>query len=220
MIKSKNESPEKIILRSGSIYYRYSSSTDDIQYSELRNILDNEVNHVFRSLVENVSLIQKVGYDKAAVVSALDLDGNDKVATVYLTKDTAKSLNWIEEGKFTNDETEGSKAYFVTKNVEIKQGISLDYSKTHPLTKTGLTEKVKMPSNQLNAVLWKLKILNNPNFHVPDPHGKTTFHKFTESTQTKILDNYPLPTNESEKNQRKSDLKKLAQEYEAQKNRT
>ena len=103
---------------------------------------------VYESAIDNITLLNKVGIDKAAVVDAHELSGNDQAASVYLTNDTAQNLNWIDSGKFVEDENEGGKAYYVVRKVEIKHGVEIqkpvDFANTHPLTKTALSKKVKI----------------------------------------------------------------------------
>jgi len=120
-IRGEQGVAEKEILREGAIYYRYSASSDEIKYADLRGILDSEREQYFRSLVDSVTLIHKVGIDRAAILDAQELSGDDQVASVYLTNDTAKNLNWIDKGTFVEDKNEGGKAYYVVRKVEIKE---------------------------------------------------------------------------------------------------
>lgn len=212
--KLGNNLPDEILLKNGTIYYRYSSSTEEIKYAELRHLLDEQVNKIFHSLVDNITLLHKVGYDRAAVVNAEELSGDNKIASVYITNDTAKNMNWIKKGHFVEEPNDGENAYYVVRQVEIKHGVEIekptDYNKTHPLTKTTLTKDVKISSNYIDAVNWKIGILDNPEFHVSFPHGKNKIHKFTIEAKTKILNAYPLEVSETE---RQKGLKQVRTEY-------
>lgn len=213
-IRVEQGTTEKEILREGAIYYRYSASSDEIKYADLRNILDNEREQYFKSLVDSVTLINKVGVDKAAIVNAQELSGDDQSASVYLTNDTAKNLNWIDKGRFTEDKNQGGKAYYVVRKVEIKHGIEVpiptDYAKTHPLTKTALSKKVKISPLDFDAVIWKLGIKDNLKFHFSSYHGKNPIHKFTEACTEIILKALPL-----EMEKRRDAIKVIAEEYKA-----
>lgn len=210
ILKNNLGKTDKIILREGAIYYRYSSSSEEIKYPELRNILDNQVTAVFKSLIENVTLVHKVGYDRAAVVDARELSGDDKIASVFITKETAKNLNWIDSGSFTEEPDDGKNAYYVVKKVEVKQGIEVpkptDYNKTHPITKSELMLMVKVNSSEINPVLKAFGIMNDPKYHICTKHGKNKNHKFTPAAKDLILSKLPL---EMDAKQRKDDLKKL-----------
>ncbi|EGR0468986.1 ATP-binding protein [Vibrio cholerae] len=211
-IKLEHGKPEKEVLREGAIYYRYSASTDEIKYADLILMLDREREVYFRSMIDNITLLNKVGVDKAAVVDAHELAGNDQAASVYLTNDTAQNLNWIERGKFVEDESEGGKAYYVVRKVEIKHGVEIqkpvDFAKTHPLTKTDLKNKVKINGVIFDAVIWKLGIKDNPIYHISSNHGKNPIHKFTEASVQFILKHYP-----KDLKNRKEVLKKVYEEY-------
>lgn len=185
---------DKELLREGAIYYRYSSSSDEIKYPELRAILDNRVQQVFHSMVDNITLINKVGYDKAAIVDAQSLSGNDKTTSVYVTTETAKNINWIRKGRFAESDNDADKAYYVTREIEVSHGVEIekpiDPGKTHTLTQTELKKEVSI-SAYIDAVLWKLGLLDNPKFHLSGHHGKNRWHKFRSSTVDKILSAYP-----------------------------
>lgn len=191
---------DRELLREGAIYYRYSSASEEIKHPELKKILDDRVQNVFHSLVDNITLINKVGYDKAAIVDASELSGNDKTTSVYVTTETAKKINWIRKGRFSESEKEGEKAFYVTREIEVRHGVEIekpvDPGKTHKLTKTALLKEVVISSQHLDAVLSKLGLLDNPKYHLSGNHGKNKWHKFTEATKDKILIEYPLDSSD------------------------
>ena len=213
-IRQGQGKPEKVVLREGAVYYRYSASTEEIKFAELRSMLDSEREDYFRSMIDNISLLNQVGHDKAAVVDAHELNGNDQDASVYITKDTAKNLNWIDRGRFVEDASEGKNAYYVVRNVEIRQGIEVpkptDFAKTHPLTKTALMSGVKINGIDFEAITWNLGINNNSTFHIPTSHGKNRLHKYTSKAKDKILETYPL---DMDKKERKFLISFVTQEY-------
>lgn len=187
---------DKELLREGAIYYRYSSTTEEIKYPELANILQERVQKQFRSLIDNITLINKVGLDKAAIVDASNLSGSDKMTSVFITTDTAKNINWIKKGRFSESDSQADKAYYVTREIEIKHGVEIEKpvnpSKTHTLTKTALTKEVRINNCYINSILWKLGLLDNETYHIPIPHGKTILHKYTLSAKNKILAGFPF----------------------------
>lgn len=213
-LRTEQGKTQKEILREGAIYYRYSSSSDEIKYADLRTMLDFEREAFFRSMIDNITLLNKVGIDKAAVVDAQDLAGNDQAASVFITNETAKNLNWIDSGKFVEDENEGQKAYYVVRNVEIKQGVEVptptDFAKTHPLTKTALSREVKISGTDFDAIIWKLGIKDNKLHHISSTHGKNRLHKFTEESKKIILKHYPLDMED-----RRLHIKTVTEEYKA-----
>lgn len=204
---------DKELLREGAIYYRYASACDEIKYPELKGILDERVQDVFKSLVDNITLINKVGLDQAAIVNAYDFSGDGKASSVYVTTETAKKINWIRKGKFTENEVDGEKAYYVTKEVLLSKGVEIekpvDPGKTHVMTKKDLCNAVEI-KNYIFAVLWKLNLFNNQDYHFSGKHGKNTLHKFTLETRDIVLKNYPL-----DMDKRAEVIKQIDAEYKA-----
>ena len=215
-IRTQQGKPEKEVLREGAIYYRYSASSDEIKYADLRIMLDAERETFFKSMVDNITLLNKVGMDKAAVVDAQELSGSDRAASVFLTNNTAQSLNWIDSGRFVENEDDGKKAYYVVRKVEIKHGVEVpkptDFANTHPLTKTALSKSVKISGVNFDAITWKLGIKDNPKYHIFSHHGKNMIHKFKEESRDIILNNFPL---DMEKQKRLEAIKKVTEEYKA-----
>lgn len=206
--------PQKEILREGAIYYRYSASSDEIKYADLKIILDNERENFFKSMIDNITLLNKVGMNRAAVIDAQELSESNNSASMFLTNDTARNLNWIDSGRFVEDEDDGEKAYYVVRKVEIKHGVEIakptDFAITHQLTKTDLCKAVKISTNHIEAVIWKLGIKDNPRYHISTHHGKNRLHKFKEECEKTILEAYPL-----DMEKRLDSIKKAAEEYKA-----
>lgn len=204
---------DKELLREGAIYYRYASASEEIKYPELKKILDDRVQDVFKSLVDNITLINKVGLDQAAIVNAYDFSGDGKASSVYVTTETAKKINWIRKGKFAENDADGEKAYFVTKEVLLNKGVEIekpvDPGKTHVMTQKDLCNAVNI-TNYISAVLRKLGLLNNPMYHLSGKHGKNTWHKFTLESKEIILQNYPL-----DMDKRSEVIKQIDAEYKA-----
>ena len=132
------------------------------KYADLKIILDNERENFFKSMIDNITLLNKVGMDRAAIIDAQELSESNNSASVFLTNDTARNLNWIDSGRFVEDEDDGEKTYYVVRKVEIKHGVEIakptDFAKTHQLTKTALCKVVKISGANFEAVIWKLGI--------------------------------------------------------------
>lgn len=213
VIKSAQGKSNKEVLREGAIYYRYGASSDEIKYAELKKILDIERENFFKSMIDNITLLNKVGTDRAAIVNAEEMSQSDHPASIYLTSNTAKNLNWIDSGRFAESQDDSENAYYVVRKVEIKHGVEVakptDFSKTHPLTKTELSRRVKISGRNLDAVTWKLGIKDNPVFHISSKHGKNMIHKFKTQCVDIILEEYPLNMDQ----ERSVIIKKVAKEY-------
>jgi len=204
-------------LREGAIYYRYYGQTREIGYSELKSIIDEHAKKIFDSIIQNVTIIKKIGYEKSSIVDATNLSEDGNNATVFINNETAKHLNWIYKGRFSQSTENSDKAYYVKRTVTLKQGMSIDrptsYSKTHTMTQTEMLRNLQIKNTQiLRAIQWKHPKLMSEEFYVEDVHGKNSLHKFTPSALQEILFLYPLDTPD-----RKSILKRLKEEWEAAK---
>ena len=197
--KVLNKQTQKIemLLRAGAIYYRYNSSSTEIKHSELKTIIDHKVKEVFSSLIDNIKLTKKIGHNNVAMINIEDVQKDNKRASVYMTKEAVKNVNWIKKGKFSEDE-DSNKAFYVTREVFIKKGIELysDPDKTHPLIQKDFCERVCISANYIKAVLIDVEIIekngnNNEKYYLSGNNGKNKWHKFSESAVEKVLEKYP-----------------------------
>lgn len=104
------------VIRDGTIYYRSAGSTRPINYSELSVMLDERENNRIKSLMENLKVIEKIGVQNAGIV-----DMKEGASHLYLSKETARGLSFIDRGRFV--EEEGAPAYVVLGNVDLNQVI-------------------------------------------------------------------------------------------------
>lgn len=192
----ENGKNDKLLLREGAIYYRYSSSCDEIKYSELHKILHERTQNVFKSLVESVNIINTIGQQKVAIVNIDEIGGDNQTANVYVTNETAKNINWIQKGRFVESQDAGEKAFYVTRQIEIKHGLEIrkpeDPAKTHPLTKAALCSETNIKSHHIDTVLIHLTLVNVQEYHLTGNHGKKIWHQFSESAKLNILTAFPL----------------------------
>jgi hypothetical protein len=71
--------------------------------------------------MENLRIMQKVGFDRIGVVD-VSLDAKlGKETRLYVSKETAKSLNFIDQGRLVETESEGAPAYVVMGTVQLNQ---------------------------------------------------------------------------------------------------
>lgn len=206
--EKKGKKQDVQILREGAIYCRYGTETLEIKYPELKSIIDSQVEKVFKSLVEQINIIKNVGYDKAVITNAKDLSENSNVASVYITNEIAKNMNWIDSGNFTKTPKDGKNAFYVTRTVELKHGIKSDYSDSHKYTKKDFAKIVKINSIYLDSVFKELRIYDNKKDHVITPHGKNRIHKINDNAKRLVLEKYPL-----DMKARDEQIKKIYKKY-------
>ncbi|EAL9251072.1 ATP-binding protein, partial [Campylobacter coli] len=143
----KNNGKKQEILE-GEIYYRYSGRSEKIRYSELKNILDKNLEIERQKWREHIENIARIGPKN---VKMLDLlrgeidDGNGK--KIVVDRELLKELHLVTEGKFV--EKDGAptlmlvgtiqngeivvpnlnleKDYFTTKELLERLGLSLSH---------------------------------------------------------------------------------------------
>ncbi len=194
-IQQEKGAPTKHVLNEGTIYYRYSTSTVDIKYPALREMLDNSVKKAVKDFTDTMNMVSKIGHERFVIIDEKNLIGKDKKTPVYITDETVDNIKWIRKGQFTQEDT-GDKAMVVVgetefhKVVEVEKGV--DYNKTHCFIQRSLAKVTSIRETHIKAVVWKLGLLENEAYHVSTAHGKQVWHKFTEATKDEILKHYPL----------------------------
>lgn len=195
--EKKDGQKGEILLRPGAIYYRYSSSSIEIKYSELKDIIDQKVKEVFSSLIDNIKLTKEIGYNNVAMVGLEDLKNNNKKVPVYMTKESVKNINWIKKGKFS-EEKDASNAFYVTQEVTIMSGLKVyqNPEDDYPIIKKDLQKKVEISPAYINKILEHVGILRGgeciKKYSTSLFHGKTKLYKFNQNAVNKILEKYPL----------------------------
>lgn len=122
-IDSNGTQKDRQITNEGSIYYRYSAKSRNIDYSELNSILEERERRKMQSILETLKAVEKIGFEKVGVVDATALAQPEGLTNLYISKETAKSMNFIEQGRFTESDEEGSPAYYITRQVRLNEAI-------------------------------------------------------------------------------------------------
>lgn len=130
-----NRTTNKEVLKEGAIYYRYSAKSELIKYSELNTIIIDRDRKRIQNILETLRLAEKVGYDKVGFVDAGRWGEGSQVSELMITETAAKSLNFIEEGKFVEKSGDGDPAYYVLGKVNLREvvvGVLDDEDKNLP----------------------------------------------------------------------------------------
>jgi hypothetical protein len=120
-IADKKGARDVLILQEGAIYYRYAGQSRLIGYPELVELLEERDNHRILTFMENLRIMQKVGFDRIGVVDVSLAAKPGKETRLYVSKETAKSLNFIDQGRLVETESEGAPAYVVMGTVQLNQ---------------------------------------------------------------------------------------------------
>jgi hypothetical protein len=159
----KGNKRDVLILQESAIYFRYAGQTKTIGYSDLQHMLADREAAYLRKMMETLQVVQKVGLASAGVV-----DLSAPRSSIYMSKETAKGLNFIDRAKLV--EEKGAPAYAIMGNVEVKDVVhapldeadknlpSETAEKLLPLVKEIYGEQTKFSPSQVTQLLKHLKI--------------------------------------------------------------
>ncbi|MCW2152898.1 AlbA family DNA-binding domain-containing protein [Bradyrhizobium elkanii] len=165
----KGNRKDVLILQESAIYFRYAGQTKIIGYADLQNMLAEREASYLRKMMETLQVVQKVGLGSAGVV-----DLSAPRSSIYMSRETAKGLNFID--KATVVEEKGAPAYAVMGNVEVKDVIhapldeadknlpSETAQKLLPLVREAYGRDARISPSQVTQLLKHLKI-DGDNIH-------------------------------------------------------
>jgi uncharacterized ATP-binding protein UU034 len=193
-IISIDEAPEKPIvckkgasgiLREGAIYYRYRGETKEIEYPELKKLLDIEKEKERILWMKHIEKIRIVGPRNIEILDLYRGEISYGEQKILLDKDLLSKLNIIKEGSFTEREGEGIP---VLKLIgEIEGLIDIDNAlpnpeEMFPLRTSQIQERLGINRYQMQAIIFTLDLKSKPKFHLKITNGKNTIHKYAERT--------------------------------------
>jgi hypothetical protein len=108
----------------GMIYYRQAGQTRPIYHTELREILDQRDTEKLQSFLQNLKIISEVGPQKVGIVDVSRGVVPGEATRLYVSRETARNLNFIERGRFVESQDEGDPAYVVIGNVQLNQVVA------------------------------------------------------------------------------------------------
>jgi len=205
------------IVREGAIYYRYRAETKEIEYAELKGILDKEKEKEKLLWMQHIQKISMIGPQNVNLFDTYKGEisvGNGKI---LLDKSIIDKIKFIKEGKFVEKDGEGIPTLRLVGEIEglIEPEISIPSDSLYPLFTKDLTERLELNNHEIKCVLAKLNVKGNPKFHTEIKSGKNSnsLHKYSESliplikrmlNRDKFLETCLSDYRESTKNNRKS----------------
>ncbi|NLI35019.1 MAG: ATP-binding protein [Bacteroidales bacterium] len=166
------------ILREGAIYYRYRAETKEIEYAELKNILDKEREKERILWIKHIDKIATVGPRNVHLLDSYKGEveiGNEKV---IIDESILKQINFIKEGHFT--EKDGAPTLKLIGNVSgvISKESTIPSDELYPLRTKDLQDSLCLNSYQMQSIIYKLKIKEKPKYHTAIANGRNTIHKY------------------------------------------
>lgn len=112
------------LLQQGAIYYRQAGQTRPIHHLELRTMLERRDADRLASFMQNLKIISEVGPDKIGILDMSKGAAEGDMTRLFLSRETARHLNFIERGRFVESEDEGDPAYMVIGSVQLNQAVA------------------------------------------------------------------------------------------------
>lgn len=112
------------LLQQGAIYYRQAGQTRPIYHLELRTMLERRDADRLAAFMQNLRIISEVGPDKIGILDMSKGTAQGNATRLYLSRETARHLNFIERGRFVESVDEGDPAYMVIGSVQLNQALA------------------------------------------------------------------------------------------------
>lgn len=173
------------LLREGAIYYRYRAETKEIEFAELKNLLDKEKEKEKLMWMQHIQKIAQIGPQNVSLFDTYKGEISVGGGKILLEKSIIDKLNFIQKGKFTESEEEGLPTLRLVGDIEglVEQNIILNSEKIYPLLTKDLKEKLTLNSHDVMCILWKLNIKGNKKYHTEIRLGdkSNSTHKYAEA---------------------------------------
>ena len=180
VVCTKNKSE---ILREGAIYYRYRGQTKEIEYPELKRLLDKEKEKERTLWMQHISTIAQIGPQNVHLLDGVkgEMNVNDK--KIIIDKNLIDKINFIKEGHFTDKEGEGLPTLKLIGSIEgadIEDKLVISQDDPSLLTTKELQDKLHLNSYEIQAILFAFNVKKNPKFHTQIKTGKSNIvHKYS-----------------------------------------
>lgn len=179
------------ILREGAIYYRYRGETKEIEYPELKRILEKEREKERILWIKHIERIAMVGPQNIHLFDRYNGEITYGDSKILLDKSLIDQLNFIKEGHFTEKEGEGLPTLKLVGTIDGLVDVDnamIDPNAMYPLTTGQLQKELELNQFQMQAVIYSLDLKNKPKRHMKIMQGEKSngIHKYTRSVVTVV----------------------------------
>jgi hypothetical protein len=171
------------IVREGAIYYRYRAETKEIEFAELKNLLEKEKEKEKMLWMQHIQKIAQIGPQNISLFDTYKGEisvGNGKI---LLDKSILDKINFIKEGQFV--ETEGAPTLRLIGDIEglVDTTATVEPDKLYSLFTRDLQNRLSLNSREIQSIIWKLGIKNKPKYHTAIKLGSKSgsIHKYSEN---------------------------------------
>ena len=120
-LQSEGKKSDEAILQQGAIYYRQSASTRPIQFTELQAILEERDEQRMQAFLQTIEIVNKIGAEKVGIVDVTKTGQQANSSSLYVSREVAKGLSFIDKGRFVETDEDGSPAYVVLGTVQLNE---------------------------------------------------------------------------------------------------
>lgn len=177
------------ILREGAVYYRYRGETKEIEYPELRNLLDVEKEKERVLWIKHIEKIRMAGPRNIEILDMCKGElpyGDHKI---LLEESLIENLNVIKEGSFTEKDGEGIPVLKLIGEIDglvNSEQVVVNPETIYPFTTKQMQERLGINQYEMQAIIHCLGLKSKPKYHIEITNGKTSIHKYTEKAISTI----------------------------------
>lgn len=171
------------ILREGAVYYRYRAETKEIEYAELRKLLDSEKEKERILWIKHIEKIRMVGPRNIEILDMCKGELSYGDHKILLEESLIEKLNVIKEGSFTEKKGEGLPVLKLIGEIDgfvNSEQVVVNPEMMYPLTTKQVQEKLGVNQYEMQAIIYSLKLKSKPKYHIEITNGKNSIHKYTD----------------------------------------
>jgi len=181
-------------LREGAIYYRYDGKTEEIKYDELEQMLSSEKDKENTFWTNHTQEIEEIEDPRHIhILDSLKGELHTTKGKILIDKTLTNKLNLLKERKCI--EVDGKPTLMLTGEITSLFEPALSINERYPYKFKDLKSEFKVNQFQLLAILWKLNVKGNKNYHVSIKTGKdSNTNQYSKDLITQvgaILKKYP-----------------------------
>lgn len=171
------------IFREGAVYYRYRGETKEIEYAELRKLLDGEKEKERILWIKHIEKIRMVGPRNIEILDMCKGELSYGDHKILLEESLIEKLNVIKEGSFTEKEGEGIPVLKLIGEIDgfvSSEQVVVNPEMMYPLTTKQIQEKLGVNQYEMQAIIYSLGLKSKPKYHIEITNGKNSIHKYTD----------------------------------------
>lgn len=182
------KSGKQDILREGAIYYRYRAESKEIEYPELRQLLDSEKEKERLLWIQHIQKIAYAGPQNIHLLNSFKGELTVGDGKILIDKSILDQIAFIKEGHFVENNEDGTPTLKLLGNIEgiTDTEVALLPDDLYPYTTKQLMEKLNVNQYEMQAILHHYKVKERPKYHAEISHGKMPIHKYSECFFTSI----------------------------------